>query len=600
MTKHKKNWGNLGAHTISCVNPHDKRPTQSPRCPPPWSRLALGLTSWIVLGTALDGAQAQTPPDAGLLQQQQRDRVTPPLPEKAALPSGLTPPQALTLPPGQQVDVIRFEIEGNERFSSEVLRAALASFEGHRLGMQQLQDATVMLTEFYARAGWMARSYLPTQDITTGVVRIRIVEARLGQMRIEASGQHMSAAQARSFMERYQVPGAPIQLDRLQRGLLLLSDTPGVQSSAALSAGQHTGDSDLALQLQDSSTITGNLSLDNTGARSIGEARLSGDLSLHGILGIGDRFHSLLSHSQGSDYIQAGLSLPLPQTAWRLGLRGSAMRYRLVQSDFDALQGKGKSDTLGLSADFPVLRSRFGNVYLSLSTDRKRFHNEANGAVSSDYRSRLVSAGLIGNRFDDWLGGGASTASLMLDMGRLDLNGSPSQAADAAGPRAEGRFNKLRYSLSRLQTLNRNLTAFAQWVGQVVDRNLDSSERFYLGGAQGVRAYPSSEGGGSKAQLVNLELRMQLNEGWRATAFYDRGQATSTVQGPTPAGAPNRFRLQGLGLSLGWSGPNGLDLHATWARRLGSNPLANAQGKDQDGSLTPNRLWLQASMPFSR
>ena len=35
------------------------------------------------------------------------------------------------------------------------------------------------------------------------------------------------------------------------------------------------------------------------------------------------------------------------------------------------------------------------------------------------------------------------------------------------------------------------------WGLRLASKNLDSSERFYLGGAQGVRAYPASEAGGS-------------------------------------------------------------------------------------------------------
>ena len=53
-------------------------------------------------------------------------------------------------------------------------------------------------------------------------------------------------------------------------------------------------------------------------------------------------------------------------------------------------------------------------------------------------------------------------------------------------------------------------SAFASFSGQMAGGNLDPSEKFYLGGSTGVRAYPSGEAGGSTGQLISLELRRQL------------------------------------------------------------------------------------------
>ena len=58
------------------------------------------------------------------------------------------------------------------------------------------------------------------------------------------------------------------------------------------------------------------------------------------------------------------------------------------------------------------------------------------------------------------------------------------------------------------------------------------------------------------------------------------------------------YGLSGSGIALGWQGPAGLNLKATLARRHGNNPNPAANGKDQDGSLDMNRLWLTASLPF--
>jgi hemolysin activation/secretion protein len=207
--------------------------------------------------------------------------------------------------------------------------------------------------------------------------------------------------------------------------------------------------------------------------------------------------------------------------------------------------------------------------------------------------------GLSGNLFDKLGGGGANSASLTYSSSQLDLGGSPNQAADAASTQTNGAFSKLRYSASRQQVITDDVSFFAALSGQWASKNLDSSEKFYLGGSNGVRAYPSSEAGGAQGQLINLELRYRLPQGLNLAAFYDAGQIMVNADNRF-AGAPalNDVILKGTGLSLTWQSSSGLNLKGTWARRIGDNPNPTLAGNDQDGSLVSNRLWLNASVPF--
>jgi hemolysin activation/secretion protein len=131
--------------------------------------------------------------------------------------------------------------------------------------------------------------------------------------------------------------------------------------------------------------------------------------------------------------------------------------------------------------------------------------------------------------------------------------------------------------------------------GQASKTPLDASEKFYLGGMNGVRAYPSSEGGGSVGQLLNLEMRYRLGSNSTLFAFYDQGQV---VVDPASTAALNRWGLKGYGLGYGFVSAKGINLKAMVAQRLGSNPNPTTTGQDQDGSLVLNRFWLSASVPF--
>jgi hemolysin activation/secretion protein len=245
------------------------------------------------------------------------------------------------------------------------------------------------------------------------------------------------------------------------------------------------------------------------------------------------------------------------------------------------------------------VRTRQSNLYLAANYDAKRFDNELNATTTTRYKSDVLSLGLSTNSYDGFAGGGLTSASLTYSGGQLNLDGSPNQSADAATTQTAGSFTKLRYTLSRQQTLTATLALRAALSGQAATKNLDSSESFYLGGPTGVRAYPANEGGGADGSLVNLELLWRLAQSFTLGGFYDYGVVQVNHNNDyTGALVLNSYQLKGAGLALAWQGPRGTALKATWARRIGDNPNPTTAGNDQDGSLVRDRFWLEATLTF--
>jgi hemolysin activation/secretion protein len=301
----------------------------------------------------------------------------------------------------------------------------------------------------------------------------------------------------------------------------------------------------------------------------------------------------------GTRYVRTGYSLPLGFDGWRLSANLSRLEYELTTAEYQALNAKGSSNAWGLELSYPIVRGRGFNLNSTWGVDLKSYFNQSGGAVVSSYSSEAMSLGLSGTAFDELGGGGANSFSLSMSGGSLNLTGSPTQSGDASTTQTEGGFRKLRYSLSRQQQLSANWSLYGTLSGQWSDKNLDSSEKFYLGGNTGVRAYPSNEGGGAWGQLAALELRSQLGNGYTLTAFYDWGQVTINPNNDyTGASALNTFALRGGGLALGWQNTTGLSLKAVVSQRVGANPNPTTAGLDQDGTLQLNRFWLTASLAF--
>ena len=186
-----------------------------------------------------------------------------------------------------------------------------------------------------------------------------------------------------------------------------------------------------------------------------------------------------------------------------------------------------------------------------------------------------------------------------MSVGKVNLNSSPSYFYDQLGPQVNGNFTKLRYSGNRIQNITAGLSASLSISGQFANKNLDSSEQLYLGGPYAVRAYATGQGNGSQGNLTTIELRQQLSTAFILSGFYDYANVQTYQNNNFLAQSQNNnYVLQGLGASLGWNGPMGLQLKATWAMRTGSLPNSITESLNGNGGTSSNRFWIAASIPI--
>ena len=550
--------------------------------------LALGATGM---------AQVTVRPDAGALQQQiDRERQSAPLPRAGSL--GLEgAARAPAVKDAATVEVNTFLFEGNTLLSSEELTQVLSETSSRRLNFAQLQRAAEKVTQAYRDAGWMAYVYLPEQDVTSGEVRLRIIEATMGELKLSGTFEsRVSEERIRRMFQAEQIPGQALRIQALDRALLLVSDLPGIGIKAGLSEWSETKASrDVVAALSLTAGASGEATLDNAGSRSTGRERALATLNLNSPLGQGDRTTLTAMKSEGGSYVRAEVSWPLGYQGWRLSLYDAYLSYRIVAPEFLATQAKGVANTLGVAANYPVWRTPNHNLYANVFAEHKGFDNQANGSTESRYQNNLMGVTWSGNVTDDW--GGQTNASLGWTHGYVDLNGSPNASRDAAGAQTAGRFDKWRYDLTRQQVLSSRVTGQLTFSGQRTDKNLDSSEKFITGGDVGVRAYPTGEGAAAQARLWSVEMRWRVTPQMTWAGFFDQGRV-SLLRHWSGLGV-NDYVLKGAGLAWMFEGPGGSRLRVSAARRIGTNPNPTSTGTDQDGSLIKNRYWMNLSIPWA-
>lgn len=508
------------------------------------------LTSALLLAM-YGGAWAQTPPvpDAGQVLRDLRQASPMPQPQAAPLQRIEESPD-LSQKGEARVLVKSVTITGNQEIPGSELQPLVAGLVGAEQSLSQLNAAARRITAYYRRQGFaVARAYLPAQDITDGAVTISVIEGRISSHRI--SNNSLLSDEAASAYVGQVRDGDVIRSDQIDRGLLLLQDTPGVSSSrATLQPGASVGTSELLIEVNPAAPYSGNVVLDNYGSRYTGEYRLAGSFNLASPLKIGDQLtFNALTSGPSLSFGRIAYQLPVGSDGLRLGVAYFDTHYRLGR-EFEALQANGTASSTSVFAAYPFIRSQMKNLSGTIVLEDKKLNDRVDStATQTGKKLQVTSLGLAGSLQDALWGGGINSLDLSLVLGNLNIQSPTALAIDAASAQTNGSYSRVAYTLGRLQRISNETFLSVSLSGQQAGKNLDSSEKFVLGGLNGVRAYPQGEASGDEGYKGTVELRQALMPNLQGTLFYDFG-SIKINKNPFGAPASNSRNLSGVGLGL--------------------------------------------------
>ncbi|CAK0747083.1 conserved hypothetical protein [Gammaproteobacteria bacterium] len=514
------------------------------------------------------------------------------------------PPTEVPLPQkiGQTVFVASFRIKA-VRFSEDELRSVLKDYVGRLETLAELQEATRKISDYYRQHDYLAHAYLPPQTVHDGVVEIVVIEGRLGQVIIDQSSttrlDHALATglvRFRSESDRWLRPA------KVGEAMMILNELPGVRATNTLTPGSVEGESVAILKIEDGPLLNGSVTIDNGGSNSTGVGRALTSVAIEDPFGHGEQFSVVGLKSSGSTYARLGTTMPLGVSGLTLGINSSALGYR-VGGAFASLDLTGSAWTIGLTATYPIKRSSNFSSTASASFDHKRMVNWGSGVVLDDRRIEVCTFGLSAMIKDGWMGGGTNRLGATTTMGWVDLTNQPkSYSDDQATARTNGAFGKLVLTATHEQLLVDKVTLTATLQTQMAYPNLDSSEKFSLGGQNGIRAYPTSEASGDDGWMSTLEVSWDAMDKLRLLGFYDIGrvrQYNRPWTGWQPVrNQPNDYVLQGIGVGMVWSQLAKLQIKGVLGHTVGSNAGHDISGNDSDGTRDELRGWIQAVVNF--
>lgn len=407
-------------------------------------------------------------------------------------------------------------------------------------------------------------------------------------------------------------PDTGLKESELERGILLLNDLPGVKAAIVVEPGEEPESSRLSATVTELGLVRGSVTLDNAGNRFTGALRAGLNVSADNLTGHGDQLSVQATKAVQGDFSYGRLAYqrPVGYDGLVLGVSASSVDYTSGK-ELENLDAKGDAQLFSLNAQYPLLRSRQSNLVITGSVENRVVKSQALGVPVTDKKFDVMALSLQGDHKDNLWGGGISSGGVTLTNGELDLDRLPGALAadqDTTGPKTQGNYSKLNLSLLRLQSLNDSTVGQLSFNGQYSNENLDSGEKFSLGGPSGLESYQAGEGLGDRGYIFGVEVRKVLFKGlqfqgfrvgdMQFRTFYDVGNVTQFVNAPSTLRTPNNYWLRSVGVGLNFGDAGVYDLRIALAKSLGDNPGADANGNDSSGRSKSTRVTVFTTIYF--
>ena len=539
-------------------------------------------------------ANAATPP--GISEAVQQAKPTPAPVTTAPPPSieGAIPaePPLVTLPGGSAVvTVASFKFVGNAVIDEAQLQAVVNDAAGKSLSVADLQNVATRITRLYRDEGFfVARAYVPAQEIVGGVIVIKVIEGHYGDFILDHHGR-LQKQTAQDILDAVKDRDI-VSVDTLERATLVLNDTPGVHvTQVSVSPGERVGTSDFHVATEATPAFSGVLAADNYGSVYTGKDRLSFSGAWDAPTQTGDRLEvfAMTTNHDGLDSGRLGYWHLLTATGLRGEVAVSHTTYSLGNT-YSSLNAVGRATTGEAEVTYPFILTETHRLTGQLGTSYSDLVDEVR---STETRTPKKVEHLNGGfEYSSAEPGVAMQAGSTLTVGHLGFRDATASAQDAAGADTSGTFAKLSAHLERRQALFGDFELNVRGRAQVaLNKSLDGSEKLEVSGSDGVMVYAPGELLGDTAVVGHVALSRPINvsEGWSVapSVFVDEAWAHNKF---AVAGTASSRTLGDVGLGL-TAAYKAVGLSVQWASRTQG-------GKAVAEPTSSNRVLVQLSAAF--
>lgn len=436
-------------------------------------------------------------------------------------------------------DVVRFRIErfdvtGNTLLSADEVQRAVSPHTGPGRDFGDVQRAIEALEAAYHERGYKpVLVTLPEQELDRGVVRLVVVQTRIGRVKVTGN-RHFDEANIRRSLPSL-VEGRTPNIRDISSQLRLANENPARKFTLSLKAGELDDEVDASIAVEDTRPWKVMFSADNTGTGTTGRTHLGAGIQHANLFGrdhvASFQYTTTAEHPEQVAVYGVGYHIPLYELGDSVDLYAS---YSDVDSGivtagiFDlAVSGRG---TVG-GARYNQLLARRGTLdhRLIYGLDYKAYKNSvlfADTNFGNDVTVHPVSIGYLASK-PTKAGEAAFSATYLRNIPGGSKGGDDAFEGARAGATPD--YQMLRLAASYTHQFDNGWQPRVLLNAQFTGDALVAGEQFGAGGSTSVRGFEERQVSSDSGASANLELfTPELCSGkWqcRALAFYDTAWA---------------------------------------------------------------------------
>ncbi len=392
------------------------------------------------------------------------------------------------------------QIQGNTVFPDGTLAPIVDVGEGLEMTLGILNLYSQEVRAYYLSRGYfLAKAFVPKQEIVDGVVKIVVEEGKIGNIKVTGNETIPTQDILKRFKKfsKERVPNEKT----LESVLLELNDIVSVQAKSLVKPGKIPGTSDIEILVKEPLPYTFALDGDNFGSEFTGRNRFGVTATAGNVLRLADQlsFRGVESDEDQKTF-QASYSIPINDSGATFGF-SYIYSEQTLGLDLAALNAGGETNIGSLELVQPLYRSRKGVIKARAGLDYRKFKNFVQNVTSSE--DELVGGflGVSGNYKDEFQGHSYFDVSL-----HRGFNETSENRALASRIRGEGDVTVGAYSFSRTQNAGFLDSYFVlKSLGQIASARALAPDLFYLGGFSSIRGYPLADQSGDQGFSGTLE-----------------------------------------------------------------------------------------------
>jgi hemolysin activation/secretion protein len=430
---------------------------------------------------------------------------------------GETPANQVRAPkPDPAFDILEIDVEGNSVLSTRQIERIVTPFLGPKRHFSDVEGARKALEDAYQKSGYQTVFVdIPEQRVTGGVIRLHVLEGKVGQLRVTGE-RYFEPGEIRKSVPELAGGSVP-DFTEMQQELSHVNKFPDRQISPILTPGKTPGTVDVNLSVKDTLPLHGDIEDDNHASPFTVADRASASIHYDNLW---QQEHSIALNYQVAPQKPSETNVLYATYLWRFAQSDDVISAYAIRSNSNvAVVGSstilGNAKIAGVRWIMPLLAPPAPDyVYfhsVTLGLDRKDF---AQTDVSAQTSSLTVLPPItyyplsLMYSFTSLTSSGTSSASLGLVTAPRDVFGNTDAKFQSRRVLGGASFVEWKFEGALERSLSQHWGAYTHLVGQWTVDPLIPNEQFLTGGADTVRGYRESEISGDRGANATIEARL--------------------------------------------------------------------------------------------